>query len=129
MDADTCFASDWFAAAASKYVRASSDKRRRLMFVAPIVFDRNALGGCLQRSLRGFADNPRNADVAAPIVCTDILWSAAGLGTMYEGSRAKLPTSAYAMSTELAARIGFWDAGPDAIGEDLHASSDLNRCV
>lgn len=41
---------------------------------------------------------------------------------MYEGSRAKLPTSAYAMSTSLANRIGFWDAGPEAIGEDLHVS-------
>lgn len=39
---------------------------------------------------------------------------------MYDGSRAKLPTSAYAMSTALASRIGFWDAGPEAIGEDLH---------
>lgn len=60
------------------------------------------------------------ADVAAPVVCTDILWCAAGVGTMYDGSRAKLPTSAYAMSTALASRIGFWDAGPEAIGEDLH---------
>lgn len=64
----------------------------------------------------------RCIDVAAPVVTTDILWCAAGVGTMYDGSRAKLPTSAYAMSTALASRIGFWDAGPEAIGEDLHVS-------
>lgn len=53
----------------------------------------------------------------------DILWSAAGLGTMYNGSRSKLPTSAYGMATQLATQIGFWDTGPEAIGEDLHVRS------
>ena len=109
MDADSCFASDFFSAAASKFVSASPDVRRSMMFVAPIFFDRNA------------------SDVASPVVVTDILWCAAGLGTMYPGSLAKLPTSAYAMTNELAARIGFWDAGPEAIGEDLHVRTRLCR--
>lgn len=102
MDADSCFASDFFAACASKFVSATPQVRRSMMFVVPIFFDRNA------------------SDVASPVAITDILWCAAGLGTLYDGSSAKLPTSAYAMSNEFAARLGFWDAGPEAIGEDLH---------
>lgn len=48
---------------------------------------------------------------------------------MYSGSRAKLPTSAYAMSNQLASRIGYWDAGPEAIGEDLHVSFFLTSIL
>lgn len=121
MDADSCFAADFFAAAASKYTRADVETRRSLMFVAPIFFDRNADGEYIPPS-SWRPELTRAIDVAAPVVCTDILWCAAGLGTMYDGSLAKLPTSAYAMSAMLAARIGFWDAGPEAIGEDLHVS-------
>ena len=39
---------------------------------------------------------------------------------MYDGSRSKLPTSAYAVSTDLAIQCGFWDTNAESIGEDLH---------
>lgn len=44
MDADSCFAADFFAATASKYTKATPEARTRQMFVAPIFFDRNASG-------------------------------------------------------------------------------------
>lgn len=43
-----------------------------------------------------------------------------GIGGIYPSSGAKLPTSAYSVSLALAIQIGFWDAGPQAIGEDMH---------
>lgn len=43
-----------------------------------------------------------------------------GIGGIYPSSGAKLPTSAYSVSLALAVQIGFWDAGPQAIGEDMH---------
>lgn len=107
MDADSCFASDFFSACASKFISSPPSIRSNQMFISPIFFDRNA------------------NSVASPVVMADMLWCAAGMGTMYEGSGAKLPTSAYAMTHELAARVGFWDAGPEAIGEDLHVGFSL----
>lgn len=44
----------------------------------------------------------------------------AGLSSIYTGSKAKIPTSAYSLSMTLAANVGFHDAGPQAIGEDMH---------
>lgn len=51
---------------------------------------------------------------------TDIMWALAGLSSIYTGSGAKIPTSAYSLSLSLAASVGFHDAGPQAIGEDMH---------
>jgi hypothetical protein len=58
MDADTAFASDYFLAAAAKYLLARPEKRERMMFVPPIIFDRN------------------QADVPGITRITDIMWAA-----------------------------------------------------
>lgn len=42
------------------------------------------------------------------------------MSAIYPTSSIKIPTSAYGVSMELAVRIGFWDAGPEAVGEDMH---------
>lgn len=102
MDADTAFASDYFLAAAVKYLLAVPEKRERMMFVPPIIFDRN------------------QADVPGITRVTDIMWASVGIGGIYPSSLVKIPTSAYSVSIGLATHVGFWDTGPDAIGEDMH---------
>ncbi len=126
MDADTAFAGDYFLAVSAKYLLANPEKRRQMMFIPPLIFDRN------------------QSDVPTVTRVTDIFWAAAsvpflffsfhcyyqdqithmdirsGIGGIYPSSGAKLPTSAYSVSLALAVQIGFWDAGPQAIGEDMH---------
>lgn len=72
------------------------------MYIPPIIFDRNA------------HLIPRLVRVA------DILWAGAGLSGHYSGSTICPPTSVYSLSLSLIDRVGGWDAGEDAIGEDLH---------
>lgn len=102
MDADTAFAADFFLAAAVHFGTAAAETRARMMFVPPIIFDRNC------------------AEVPIFTRATDIFWSCAGIGGIYPSSQCKIPTSAYGVSLELAEFVGFWDSGPEAIGEDLH---------
>lgn len=102
MDADTAFAADFFLAAAVHFATATPDMRARMMFVPPILFDRNC------------------AEVPIFTRATDIFWSCAGIGGIYPSSQCKIPTSAYGVSLELAEFVGWWDCGPEAIGEDLH---------
>ncbi|PWN32208.1 uncharacterized protein FA14DRAFT_127241 [Meira miltonrushii] len=102
MDADTAFASDFFLASAVHFSLATPAIRRRMMFVPPTLFDRNG----------------REVPVFTRV--TDIFWSCAGIGGIYPSSSVKIPTSAYGTSMELARFCDFWDAGPEAIGEDLH---------
>ena len=59
MDADTAFAADYFLAAAVRYLLATPERRSLMMFVPPILFDRN------------------QADVPAVTRVTDIMWSTA----------------------------------------------------
>lgn len=73
-----------------------------MMFVPPIVFDRNC------------------HEVPVFTRATDIFWCCAGIGGIYESSQCKIPTSAYACSMTLVDFCGYWDGGPEAIGEDLH---------
>ena len=72
------------------------------MYSAPIIFDRNA--HC----------------VPAIVRVADIMWCAAGLSGHYTGSTIAPPTSVYSLSLQLVDRVGGWDTGPEAIGEDLH---------
>ncbi|KAG8833719.1 hypothetical protein FRC17_010182 [Serendipita sp. 399] len=102
MDADTAFSSDYFLTAAVKYLLQTPETRERMMFVPPIIFDRN------------------QADVPGITRITDIMWSAVGIGGIYPSSLVKVPTSAYSVSIGLAVYVGFWDTGPEAIGEDMH---------
>lgn len=102
MDSDTAFAADFFLASAVHFALAKPEVRPRMIFVPPVVFDRNC------------------KDVPVFTRATDIFWSCAGIGGIYPSSQCKIPTSAYGVSLKLAEFIGFWDAGPEAIGEDLH---------
>ena len=102
MDSDTCFAADYFLAISAKYSLLSIALRRTTMFVPPILFDRNG------------------PDVPVLTRLADVFWCCAGAGGIYPGSAAKIPTSAYSVSLELAKFCNFWDAGPEAIGEDKH---------
>jgi Glycosyl transferase family group 2 len=72
------------------------------MYVPPIIFDRNA------------HLVPRLVRVA------DLLWAGAGLSGHYKTSSICPPTSVYSLPLSLVDRAGGWDAGEEAIGEDLH---------
>jgi hypothetical protein len=61
MDADTAFASDYFLAISAKYLLASLKKRRQMMFIPPLIFDRN------------------QSDVPTVTRVTDIFWAAASV--------------------------------------------------
>ena len=95
-------AGDYFSSISCKFALRSPSERQRCTFVPPICFDRNA------------------HDVPVSVRVTDIMWALAGLSSIYTGSGAKIPTSAYSLSMSLAANVGFHDAGPQAIGEDMH---------
>lgn len=102
IDADTCLAQDYFQFVAERYTAATPEDRAHMMFVVPIIFDRNA------------------HDVPALCRVTDTMWAQAGLSCTYPTSDIKIPTSVYGISCELAASVGFWDTGSQAIGEDMH---------
>jgi hypothetical protein len=74
----------------------------RSIYCCPIIFDRNSN--------------------ESPILvrCADLLWSFAGLSTMYPYTVLAIPTSVYTLPLSLAEKVGGWDSGPTAIGEDLH---------
>jgi len=72
------------------------------MYVPPIIFDRNA------------------HQVPCLVRVADVLWAAAGLSGHYQSSSICPPTSVYSLALSLVDRAGGWDAGEDAIGEDLH---------
>jgi len=61
MDADTAFAGDYFLAVSAKYLLASPEKRRQMMFIPPLIFDRN------------------QSDVPTATRVTDIFWAAASV--------------------------------------------------
>jgi hypothetical protein len=61
MDADTAFAADYFLAVAVRYLLTSPEKRKVMMFVPPLIFDRN------------------QSDVPAFTRVTDIMWSTASV--------------------------------------------------
>lgn len=72
------------------------------LYSAPIIFDRNA------------------HNVPAIVRVADIMWSAAGMSGLHEGSYVAPPTSVYSLPLELVDRVGGWDCDSEAIGEDLH---------
>jgi hypothetical protein len=49
-----------------------------------------------------------------------MFWSMGVMSNMYPTSPIKIPSSAYSVSMNLAVGVKFWDAGPEAIGEDMH---------
>ncbi|TPX33311.1 hypothetical protein SmJEL517_g03715 [Synchytrium microbalum] len=102
MDADTCFSEDYFASITYHYCVASPEQRRIMMFAPSTIFDRNA------------------KDVPVFVRITDIMWSIGVMSNLYPGSPIKIPCSAYSISMDLCISVNFWDAGPEAIGEDMH---------
>lgn len=72
------------------------------IFVPPIIFDRNCY------------------EVPYLVQAADLFWCAAGISGVYSGSWIMPPTSCYSLPLSLVRSVGYWDADPGAIGEDLH---------
>ncbi|SPN97583.1 uncharacterized protein DNG_01095 [Cephalotrichum gorgonifer] len=101
IDADSHLSSNYFALINSMH-NAYPETATTTLYSAPIIFDRNA------------------HNVPAIVRVADILWCAAGLSGLYSGSTVAPPTSVYSLTLELIDRVGGWDCGSEAIGEDLH---------
>jgi hypothetical protein len=101
IDADSHLSSNYFASVTTMHV-AYPDVATTTLYSAPIIFDRNA------------------HNVPAIVRVADILWSAAGMSGLYEGSTIAPPTSVYSVPLELVDRVGGWDCDSEAIGEDFH---------
>lgn len=106
MDSDSHLMQQYF-----QYVRERHMSRQEhpyssfVLYVPPIIFDRNA------------HNVPRLVRVA------DLLWSGAGLSCFAMASASDhlaIPTAVYTVSLPLVQHVNGWDAGPDAIGEDMH---------
>ncbi|KAJ3214291.1 hypothetical protein HDU67_001836, partial [Dinochytrium kinnereticum] len=102
MDADTAFAADYFMSVAFHFAVAAPEVRRLQLFAPCTVFDRNA------------------KDVLPMVRQTDVMWSLGVMSNMYPSSSIAFPCSAYSISMELAQAVGFWDCGPEGLGEDMH---------
>lgn len=94
MDADTWHAEEYFLD-----LKATDGET---MFIAPVIFDRN------RNQVPSFV---RNADS---------MWACGAISGMHPGSPIMPPMSTYSLPLRLAEEAGFWDPGPEAIGEDLH---------
>ncbi|KAL2067501.1 hypothetical protein VTL71DRAFT_1926 [Oculimacula yallundae] len=101
MDSDSHLLSKYFTMINNLHY-GNPDTASTTMYVPPLIFDRNA------------HLVPRLVRVA------DLLWAAAGLSSHYAGSTICPPTSVYSLSLSLVDIAGGWDAGREAIGEDLH---------
>ncbi|KAL4819835.1 glycosyl transferase family group 2-domain-containing protein [Aspergillus spinulosporus] len=101
MDADTNLWQDYFTEIRRLHY-AHPTTSNRTLYCCPIIFDRNS------------NDSP------ILVRCADLLWSFAGLSTMYPGSTMSIPTSVYSLPLTLASNVGGWDSDPMSIGEDMH---------
>lgn len=75
------------------------------LYVPPIVFDRNA------------------HLVPLLVRVADLIWCGAGLScfqSKHSRSTITIPTAVYTLTLPLVRLVGGWDAGPEAIGEDMH---------
>ncbi|KAJ3024861.1 UNVERIFIED_CONTAM: hypothetical protein HDU68_007704 [Siphonaria sp. JEL0065] len=102
MDADSCFAADFFIMVAYEYTTLSPSARKAAIFIPSIVFDRNS------DTVNTFTR------------MVDKSWSAIQVGVFIPGYPFKPATSAYCVPMELAHAVGFWDTGREALGEDYH---------
>ncbi|KAK4231787.1 glycosyl transferase family group 2-domain-containing protein [Podospora fimiseda] len=101
IDADSHLSTNYFGLVTTMHM-SYPDKATTTLYSAPIIFDRNA------------------HNVPAIVRVADVLWSAAGMSGLYEGSSVAPPTSVYSVPLELVDRVGGWDCDSEAIGEDLH---------
>ncbi|KAI8909557.1 hypothetical protein EDD86DRAFT_190817 [Gorgonomyces haynaldii] len=104
MDADTCFAQDYFTSVTFHFSTSKPEDRDISFFVAPTLFDRNA------------------HNVPAVVRVADMTWSAACMSVNYEESKIKMACSAYSLSFKLAEAVGFWDTDSHSVAEDYHMS-------
>ena len=81
---------------------ANSEKAETTIYVPPIIFDRNA------------------HTVPVLVRVADLFWAGAGLSGHSGIDPICPPTSVYSLPLRLVEFAGGWDAGADAIGEDLH---------
>ncbi|KAI9473646.1 MAG: hypothetical protein EXX96DRAFT_528459 [Benjaminiella poitrasii] len=58
--------------------------------------------------------------VPAAVRMTDITWAALVMSNLSNSDGLCVPCSNYSLSFILAERVGYWDVGADAIGEDMH---------
>ena len=101
MAADSHLAAKYFAEISDMHL-SHPDTALSTLYAAPIIFDRNA------------------HSVPALVRTADVLWCAAGMSGLYNGSVLSPPTSVYSVPLALVDRVGGWDTDAEAIGEDLH---------
>ncbi|KAG5754456.1 hypothetical protein H9Q70_002907 [Fusarium xylarioides] len=101
IDADSHLSSNYFTLLTNMHL-SYPETALTTIYSAPIIFDRNA--HCVPSLVR----------------VADILWGAAGMSGLYPGSSISPPTSVYSLPLDLVDRVGGWDCGSEAIGEDLH---------
>jgi hypothetical protein len=99
-DADTHFISDYFACLSYKH--SIAEDRNKVVWGIPISFYQNAL------------------DVPAAVRVTDMVWAITVLQQLSTGRSVRFPCSTYSLTMDLCNTVGFWDKGPEAIGEDAH---------
>lgn len=78
------------------------DTAETTIYVPPIIFDRNA------------------HHVPIIVRVADLFWGGAGLSGHLPFDPITPPTSVYSLPLSLVDFVGGWDAGNEAIGEDLH---------
>ncbi|KAF5660967.1 glycosyl transferase gt-a type structural fold [Fusarium heterosporum] len=101
IDADSHLSSNYFTLLTNMHM-SYSETALTTIYSAPIIFDRNA------------------HSVPVVVRVADILWGAAGMSGLYPKSSISPPTSVYSLPLDLVDRVGGWDCGSEAIGEDLH---------
>ncbi|RFU30120.1 hypothetical protein B7463_g6226, partial [Scytalidium lignicola] len=101
VDADSHLSSNYFTLLSSMHLDYPVTAATTI-YVPPIIFDRNA------------------HLVPTVVRVADIFWCGAGLSCHYVSSSVCPPTSVYSLSMSLVDRVGGWDAGDEAIGEDMH---------
>ncbi|KAJ3016843.1 UNVERIFIED_CONTAM: hypothetical protein HDU68_012003, partial [Siphonaria sp. JEL0065] len=102
MDADTCFAADYFLAVAYKYTSTSAHSRKAVIYMPSIIFDRNS------------------DQVSVFVRLMDMGWSSSQMAFFLPKYPFVPATSAYSVPMELARAVGFWDTTWESVGEDLH---------
>ncbi|KAF4996465.1 hypothetical protein FDECE_12438 [Fusarium decemcellulare] len=101
IDADSHLSSTYFTTLTNMHL-SYPETALTTIYAAPVIFDRNAHA------------------VPSLVRMADILWCAASMSGLYPGSSIAPPTSVYSLSLDLVDRVGGWDCGSEAIGEDFH---------
>lgn len=100
MDADSHLSQKYFECMTFKYCTSTEEQQGRMLFAPTLIFDRNA------------------NKVPFVVRLADFCWSI-GLMSNFQ-LPVKFPCSVYSVAMLLAQKVDYWDAGPEAIGEDIH---------